>query len=124
MNFLQQEATAKSGDETYGFAFTTNALCILQEEMSPEAFNAFTSGASANIGMVEMRQVIWAALEGYRMKHKTRPDAFTLTEAGDIMDGIGGIEKVSEVFKNLFSNSMPEPKAEEDNVAAEGKDKG
>jgi len=85
------------GDKgTLPLCFSQNALYRLQKESGrPPAILGLLL-VSGRGGPVELTQIVWAGLEGGRLRLATRAKPYELDEVGDLIDAAGGAEVVSE----------------------------
>jgi hypothetical protein len=81
----------------YPIAFTSNALVFLEEHtgMSVSQFAAALKRDAAGIRGLQM--LLWAGLEGGRLRDKHRKARWTLEEIGDLIDGTDN--GVSDVWR-------------------------
>ena len=94
-----QERIFEAGGKTYTIRFTQNALYRLERELGRPLAVALRA-----LGVVEVQAMLWAGLEGARLKTRSEPvcadDAesadrtrrerpFTIDEAGEIIDELG-----------------------------------
>jgi hypothetical protein len=92
-----QERTFVVGERTYTARFTQNALYKLQKQLN-RPLHEITGFASA----VEIQTMLWAALEGARLKHLDRKEPFTIDEVGDIIDDLGGMGAAAEIVSDAL----------------------
>lgn len=97
-----QERSFEAGGKTYTIRFTQNALYRLMRET-----RAATGAFQGRVGLVEIQMMLWAGLEGARLKSASRPEPFTLDEAGDLIDEMGGIAAAAEVVLDAFKRAVP-----------------
>jgi hypothetical protein len=91
-----QEITFRASGSLYSVRFTQNALYRLHKLLGrplPEV--------ARNPGAVEIQSLLWAGLEGARLKHKDRKEPFTLDEVGDLIDQIGATPAAQVVLDAL-----------------------
>ncbi len=118
-----QERTFEAGGRIYTLRFTQNALYRLERELGRSIFVALS-----NLGLVELQAMMWAGLEGARLKrggwrpapvatapthdqgeNTERARPYTLEEAGDIIDELGGIAAAVPIVMDAWRLAMPAP---------------
>jgi hypothetical protein len=113
-----QERIFEAGGRTYTLRFTQNALYRLEKELARPLFVALKS-----FGLVEVQAMLWAGLEGARLKRRTAPrdsiergerrdrdgreHPFTLDEAGEIIDQLGGAAAAMPIIMDAWRAAMP-----------------
>jgi|ERR1044071_2169028 hypothetical protein len=147
---MQSDRTIQAGDKSYVIRFGQNALYLLEQELTklqtqgvlkPRKFSKTDEKTGATIELdlpidvADLAQLprrvgaqvgLYAGLEGGRLKYKTRPQPFTVEEAGEIIDAAGGFQNVEaaviESFKAAFPQYFPEEEKSEGNSSkSEGK---
>lgn len=95
-NFKRDEPMAaikkdiQIGDNVYPVLFSANALRRLEEQTG---MSIMQLGYILQQGLGTFNQmhcIVWAGLEGGRIRAKTRPNPFTMDEVGDLIDEAGG----------------------------------
>lgn len=89
------EASFKIGGVDYTLAFTTNAICEL-EELLDRSFKVIVQDMGR---LSHARALLWA---GLRVKHP----AVTLEMAGEIIDTLG-MKPCADVIGKALANSFP-----------------
>jgi hypothetical protein len=94
-----QGKTFEAGGKTYAIRFTQNALYRLEKELQEPLLSL-----GGRWGVIRIQTMLWAGLEGARLKNKSRPSAFTIDEVGDIIDammeeGLKPLELVMEAWE-------------------------
>jgi hypothetical protein len=104
-----QERSFEAGGRTYTLRFTQNALYRLEKELARPLFVALKS-----FGLVEVQAMLWAGLEGARLKRRSAPRGrdgrerpFTLDEAGEIIDQLGGAAAAMPIIMDAWRAAMP-----------------
>lgn len=99
------EVTLEAGGATYRLAYTTNAMCELEDATGePLARIVDRLNDPANPpGVKTLRLLLWAAL----IEHQ---DGMTVKDAGGICDAIGMTE-VGDVIGRALAAAFPEPTA-------------
>jgi hypothetical protein len=97
MNMPNQERTFVVGERTYSVRFTQNALYKLQKQLN-RPLHEITGFAS----IVEIQTMLWAGLEGARLKHSDRKEPFTIEEVGDLIDELGGMGAAAEIVSDAL----------------------
>jgi hypothetical protein len=92
-----QGRSFEAGGETYAIRFTQNALYKLEKELG-RPLNTMVLG----IGPVVLQTMMWAGLEGARMKNEPRRKPFTVEQAGDIIDELGGLPKATPIILDAW----------------------
>lgn len=87
---------APIGSKSLPLCYSHNALFRLQKESgkSPQLLQMLLIAGRG--GPVETTQILWAGLEGGRLKTNGRPVPYTIDEVGDLIDEAGGSEEISE----------------------------
>jgi hypothetical protein len=115
-----QERTFIADGRTYAIRFTQNALYKLEEKLGRRI-------DAANFGVVDFQTMLWAGLEGARLKHKSRTQPFTIEETGDIVDAMreGGLDPMA-IIMDAWTAAMapPAPAADAENGAPENPTQG
>ena len=110
-----QERTFEAGGKTYTIRFTQNALYRLEKELGGPLFTVLQS-----LGVVEVQAMMWAGLEGARLKGRAiygsadeaadqarRARRFTIDEAGEIIDELGGAAAAAPIIVDAWRAAMP-----------------
>ncbi len=110
-----QERTFEAGGRSYTIRFTQNALYRLEKELGRPLAVALRS-----LGIVELQVMMWAGLEGARLKRRSedahnghgadvtgsdRP--YTIEEVGDIFDELGGASAAAPIIMDAWRAAMP-----------------
>ncbi len=100
-----QDRIFTAGDKQYTLRFTQNALYLLEEKLGRVLFS------KVGEGIIDVQTMFWAGLEGARLKYKTREKAFTIFEAGEIIDAAreGGAEPF-QIMMDAWRDANPTPK--------------
>lgn len=85
----------------YVFAFSTNALCVLEEEFELENISDLQSVLGEKPSMRDIRKMFRIGLTDC---HPTMTDM----EAGEIIDAIGGLEPSLEMIMRAITTAFPE----------------
>jgi hypothetical protein len=100
---MSPERTIKVGDVTYVVRFGHNANYLLEEKLEDiqaarqeraKAPRSPLRGVAILSLLPETQAnhlMLWAGLEGGRLKTKSRPEPFTVEEVGDLIDEAGGL---------------------------------
>jgi len=117
-----QERTFEAGGKTYTIRFTQNALYRLERELGRPLLAALQS-----LGVVEVQAMMWAGLEGARLKGRAetcstdeaanqaiRARRFTIDEAGEIIDELGGAAAAASIIMDAWRAAMPRRNREAD----------
>jgi len=107
MNPHKGESILKVGDREYKIKFTTNCMCLMEDELGIPIIQIYK-----NMGMRECRVLVWGGLKHYQ------PDT-TLERAGEILDQVGNEECMGKVAE-AFINAFPEASAKKNKEAKVG----
>ena len=112
-----QERIFEAGGKIYTIRFTQNALYRLERELGRPLTVALRA-----LGVVEVQAMLWAALEGARLKRRSeqvcaddaesavrtrRAQPFTIDEAGEIIDELGGAAAAAPIVVDAWRAAMP-----------------
>lgn len=75
---------------THPVVFSSNALFKLEEKTGLSTERVGLMLMTGRAGFQMMQIILWAGLEAARVRLKTRRDAFTIEEVGDLLDEEGG----------------------------------
>lgn len=87
-----EQRDIKVGKFTFPILYSANALRRLERETGHPTHRIGILLLTGQGGFDLLQCVLWAGLEGARLKHATRPNPFTLDEVGDLIDELGGPE--------------------------------
>lgn len=87
-----QEVGFEVDGHGYAIRFTQNALYRATKMLGKSL-----TEAAATAGVVEVQTLLWAGLEGARLKHADRTEPYSLDEAGDLIDGLGGLQHATTI---------------------------
>lgn len=59
------------------------------------------------VGLFELMALLFAGLEGFRLKFRTRRDPYTLDEVSDIIDDCGGLRDISPTLGRALTDYWP-----------------
>jgi len=62
---------------------------------------------ATTIGLTEVLSLMFAGMEGFRRKFKTRLDPYTIDDAGDALEDCGGIPGVQDPLSKCFTAYWP-----------------
>jgi hypothetical protein len=104
-NTQRGHVTLEADGETYRLAFTTNAMCELEDAAGQPLGRIVESLNDPDNppGMKTLRLLLWAAL----IEHH---DGLTVKDAGGICDAIG-MAKVGDVIGQALSAAFPDSRA-------------
>lgn len=103
-----QERTFEAGGKSYTIRFTQNALYKLEKQLG-------LSIMGLKMGPLVLQTMMWAGLEGARLKHPGRYKPgdippligiFTIEEAGDIIDEMGGLAKATPTILEAWTAAL------------------
>jgi len=60
-----------------------------------------------DIGMTEILSLLYAGMEGYRRKFRTRHEPYTIDDAADVLEDCGGIPGVQDPLSRCFAAYWP-----------------
>jgi hypothetical protein len=76
--------------KSYPVLYSANAIRRLEKETGHSSHRIGIMLLSGVGGFALLQEVLWAGLEGGRLKNHTRPNPFTVDEVGDLIDEAGG----------------------------------
>lgn len=85
------------GRKTYPILYSANALRRLERETGHPTSRIGLLLITGQGGFDLLQTVLWAGLEGARLKFLTRPNPYTLDEVGDMLDDLGGPETAWDI---------------------------
>lgn len=101
----------------YHLLFSTNALFTLQRASGLTVQEMGLRLLTGQAGAMELQQMLWAGIEGYRLKHSPRKPELSMMEVGDLIDDAGGfIEFWDEkspfmaVVLEAWQSAFPKPR--------------
>jgi len=95
------ERSFQAGDHTYTIRFSQNALYKLEKEIGqPLAL------IKLHVGPVVLQTMLWAGLEGERIKNDPRRKPFTIEQAGEIIDEMGGLGKATPIILDAWQAAL------------------
>ncbi len=104
-----QGKTFTAGGNTYELRFTQNALYRLETKLGKSLLSP-----AMDWGVVHIQTMLWAGLEGARLKNKSRDVAFTMDEVGDLMDVMAEENQVPlEIVMEAWILAHPKKKISE-----------
>lgn len=90
------ERSITLGQKTYPIKLTTNAAYLLDLHLRQQNIGNvgqfFDRVLSGNASLLEIQLLLWALMEGGRRFTKSRNQAFSIEEVGDLIDSMGGPE--------------------------------
>jgi hypothetical protein len=98
-----QEMSFEAGGRSYTLRFTQNALYRLEKALGRQLGEAL-----ASLSFVELQAMMWAGLEGARLK-RGDPNPYSCDDAGDIIDQLGGIAAAIPIVMEAWRAAMPTP---------------
>ena len=105
-----QETTFEVRGTAYTVRFTHNALYRLQKTLGRPL-----SEVASHAGPEEIACLLWAGLEGGRLKSMGWKTAFTLAKVGQIVRRIG-LDKAASVVLEALQLVMPEIESDEEST--------
>jgi hypothetical protein len=100
-----KKATIGIGDreEEVGLCINMHAMAMLQDKYG----NNFDLGAALrNQTLTEIGDLVRIFLEGWRMRVCPERQAFTINDAFDVVDNMGGITELAAALVDLMDNSV------------------
>lgn len=97
-----QERTFDLDGKTYAIRFTQNALYRIEEKLGREIGHL-----GQRFGAIEIQTMLWASLEGARLKSRSRAEPYTLDEAGDLIDALGGLRAAEAIVIDAWRAAFP-----------------
>jgi len=101
-----QEQTVVFGGRAYSIVYNSNALFRLEKETGYSIQQIGFLLLNGRGGYALMQQILWAGLEGARIRNITRPNPFTVEEVGDLLDTEGGPAMIWENDKHPVAISI------------------
>ena len=92
------------GTKVYPILYSANGLRRLERETGHPTSRIGVLLMTGQGGFDLLQCVLWAGLEGARLKYLTRPSPYTVDEVGDMLDDLGGPEVAWEL-----ADSVPDP---------------
>lgn len=92
-----EQRTITIGSKTYPILYSANALRRLERETGHPTSRIGILLLTGQGGFDLLQCVLWAGLEGARLKHLTRPNPYTVDEVGDMIDDLGGAETAWDI---------------------------
>ncbi len=102
-----QERTIEADGRTYVIRFTQNAIYRLEKELGRPI-----AELNQSFGMATVQVMLWAGLEGARLKHEPRNRPFTVDDAGDIIEA-AGFNKIWPIVLDAWQAAWPTEKRDE-----------
>ncbi len=78
--------TVQIGNTVVSIQYSSNALRLLERQTGKTVQQIGLYLVSGRGGFGLLQEILWAGLEGARLKHNTRPAPFTVDEVGDLID--------------------------------------
>jgi hypothetical protein len=94
---MAEQRTITIGRKTYPILYSANALRRLERETGHPTSRVGLLLLTGQGGFDLLQCVLWAGLEGARLKNITRPNPFTVDEVGDMIDDLGGPETAWDI---------------------------
>lgn len=100
-----KDVTIGAGDreEKAGLCINMHAMAMLQDKYGKD-FDL--SAALQNQTLTEIGEIVRIFLEGWRMRVCPERAAFTVSDAFDVVDNLGGIAELAEALLDLMDNSV------------------
>jgi len=92
-----EQRDIKVGKITFPVLYSANALRRLERETGHPTQRIGVLLLTGQGGFDLLQCVLWAGLEGARLKLGTRPNPFTIDEVGDMIDELGGPETAWDI---------------------------
>ena len=105
MNFPVKEVQLSTG-EIVGVTFNTTTLCLIEGAGGGNLKDL--ADYLANGGIRGLVSIIRFMLEGWRVRVKKDRAEFTMLEAEEVVDLLGGIGEAAKVIRSLSDGSMPD----------------
>lgn len=87
---MEEDVLLRSDGRDYPLRFTSNALFRLERELGRPCQVLLAAYAAGETGVMENQTLLWAGLEGARLKRDAPRSPFTIDEVGDIVDKVPG----------------------------------
>lgn len=89
------------GGKTYTFAFSTNALCAVEDHFNLTSIDELDKVIGAKPSLRQIRTL-------FRIGLTDADPNMTDDEAGKIMDEVGGLEPSAQLVMQALTNAFPE----------------
>lgn len=89
------------GGKTYTFAFSTNALCAVEDHFNLTSIDELDKVIGAKPSLRQIRTL-------FRIGLTDADPNMTDDEAGKIMDAVGGLEPSAQLVMKALTNAFPE----------------
>lgn len=83
------------------------AMVSLTQEAVKGKKNMVEIAAEMRLGIFEVLSLLYAGLEGHRLKFRTKDTPWTLDEASDVLEDCGGMAGVQEVLNTAMAEFWP-----------------
>jgi hypothetical protein len=114
-------ASITIGKQTYEVRYTSNALRLLEKETGRQTQQIGLMLMAGRYGFGLLQEILWAGLEGARIKLSSRPAPYTVNEVGDLIDEAGGPGEFwdehgsnASAILDAWMEAFPAKKREED----------
>lgn len=104
----EAQLVAEHGDGRWFIQFTHNALAALEDALDLPLMKLGALIESENLGIRELRTMVWAGLEGWRRKNANGQAPYSAEDAGDVMDAVG-FEACLDVTTDALTAAFGEP---------------
>jgi len=116
---MNPEHTIEIGGKSYPLIFNTHAICQLEAYLRREDLGTlndiFGRMSQAQVSLLDLQVILWASLEGYRRKHKTRSFPYTMDEVCNLLDSHGGgLQGLTAVLVEAVRAAFPQTQAASD----------
>ena len=88
----EEKISVKVGNRERVLKFTTNSLCLLEDDLGMATLDIVDMFRSKSLGFKILRSMVWAAC-------LSNEPSFTKDQAGEIIDAVGFTECVAKVSK-------------------------
>jgi hypothetical protein len=97
-----QERTFTARGKRYVLRFTQNALCRFER-----ALGKSIPELDDNLGAAELQLMLWAGLEGARIKSASRAKPFSIEDAAVILSDLGGASEAARIVIDALRSALP-----------------
>lgn len=96
---MTPDQTIKVGERSYPIVFNTaasyNLEIYLQKNNLGTVGGLFKRLVDGSAGFTEVLQLLWASIEGGRVRNRTRLEPYTIEEVAGIVDEMGGLVAIA-----------------------------
>jgi hypothetical protein len=98
-----EQKIIRIGRQEYPILYNANAIRRLELETGHSSARIGLMLLSGVGGFAMLHAVLWAGLEGGRLRNTTRPSPYTMDEVGDLIDAAGGVTEFWKVEQDAIT---------------------